>query len=92
MEKLEEVAIKTIRKIHRFFCDKCGEELGQSLEHADGYCPTPETVHGSGIQWFFEGKWYRLKGHYCERCKETINKDVLAFFKYFGIEKEDETD
>lgn len=35
MEKIEEKIVEEKRKIHKFYCDKCGEYLGESEEFDD---------------------------------------------------------
>lgn len=37
MEKIEEKIVEEKRKIHKFYCDECGEYLGESEEYGDEY-------------------------------------------------------
>lgn len=41
MIKEENQKIEYTQYIHRFYCDRCGKEIGMSVECDDGYVPPP---------------------------------------------------
>ena len=84
MEKVEEKIVKAKREIHKFYCDKCGEYLGEIEEYDDGYyeeirCVTKRIV--------INGKQYLYKRHLCDKCKENFYKDLGNVLEIVGFVK-----
>lgn len=41
MIREETKKVESIQHIHHFYCDRCGEEIGSSIEFDDGYVQPP---------------------------------------------------
>ena len=85
MEKVEEKIVEVKRKIHKFYCDKCGECLGESEEYDDRYYEnigyiTERIVMKNGNQ-------YLYKRHLCDRCKEKFCEDLGKVLEIGGFVK-----
>ena len=84
MVKVEEKTVEMKRKIHKFYCDKCGEYLDESEEYDDGYY---EEI-GYVIQCIvINGKQYIYKRHLCNKCKENFYKDLSNVLEIVGFVK-----
>lgn len=84
MEKVEEKIVEAKRKIHKFYCDKCGKYLGGIEEYDDGYY---EEI-GFVIQRIvINGKQYLYKRHLCDKCKENFYKDLGNVLEVVGFVK-----
>lgn len=84
MEKVEEKIVEVKRKIHKFYCDRCGEYLGEVEEFDDGYYE--ETGYISQ-RININGKQYYYKGHLCDKCKENFYKDLGNVLEIVGFAK-----
>jgi hypothetical protein len=73
MIKIREEKITVTRYIDTFICDRCGKEIGESVEADDGYCET----HGHEIQ-FYIGQDC-LNGLLCDECVKKLNRDLQLF-------------
>lgn len=74
MEKVE-TKIKQIEdRVHYFYCDDCGVELGHSHEHDDGYY---EEFGQFGLQMHTPRGWYKLHKCLCDKCK---NEFLFEFY------------
>ena len=84
MDKVEQKTVEMKRKIHKFYCDKCGEYLDESEEYDDGYY---EEI-GYVIQCIvINGKQYIYKRHLCNKCKENFYKDLSNVLEIVGFVK-----
>lgn len=83
MEKVEEKIVEEKIKIHKFYCDKCGEYLGESEEY-DGYC----AEIGRIVERFVvNGTPYCYRGHLCNKCREEHYKELSNFLETIGFVK-----
>lgn len=85
MEKVEEKIVKAKRKIHKFYCDKCGKYLGGIEEYDDGYC---EEIGYIAQRIVVNGKHYLYKRHLCDKCKENFYEDLGNAIEMIGFVKE----
>ncbi len=72
------------RKIHKFYCDKCGEYLGDVEEYDDGYY---EEIGYVTQRIVINGKQYLYKRHLCDKCKENFYKDLGNVLEIVGFVK-----
>lgn len=85
-EKIERVVKTTEEVVHRFYCDKCGADLGSSVENADGWYSTPEwrklsvCIPGTG--------WLRWNGTLCDGCYEKFLSDFCNALEKLGFEED----
>lgn len=84
MKKVEEKTIEVKRKIHKFYCDKCGEYLGEIEEYDDGYY--------TEIGYIFErvvvnGTPYCYRGNLCNKCTEEHYKELSNILETIGFVK-----
>lgn len=84
MEKVEEKKVEVKRKIHKFYCDKCGEYLGDAEEYDDEYY---EEIGYVTQRIVINGKQYLYKGHLCNKCKENFYKDLGNVLEIVGFVK-----
>lgn len=84
MEKVEEKIVEEKRKIHKFYCDKCGKYLGNAEEYYDGYYEEIEYVIQRIV---INGKQYLYKRHLCDKCKENFYKDLGNVLEIVGFVK-----
>lgn len=84
MEKVEEKTIEVERKIHKFYCDKCGEYLGESEEYDDGYY---ENFGYIAERIVVNGTPYCYRGHLCNKCREEHYKELSNFLETIGFVK-----
>jgi formylmethanofuran dehydrogenase subunit E len=87
MEKVEEKIVKAKRKIHKFYCDKCGKYLGgieKYEEYDDGYY---EEIGYITQRIVINGKQYLYKRHLCDKCKENFYEDLGNAIETIGFVK-----
>lgn len=84
MEKVEEKIVEEKRKIHKFYCDKCGKYLGGIEECYDGYY---EELGYFAERIIVNGKHYLYKRHLCDKCKENFYKDLGNVLEVVGFVK-----
>lgn len=91
MIKEEIKKVESTQYIHHFYCDRCGEEIGASVECDDGYVPTPKGVHEVEP----DGLYVRLDDYYdkiytpyselCDTCwRELRENSIEAIEKIFS--------
>lgn len=84
MEKVEEKIVEAKRKIHKFYCDKCGEYLGEEEELDDGYYEDigyiVESIVVNDIPYYYTG-------YLCEKCKEGHFKELGSILETIGFVK-----
>lgn len=85
MEKVEEKTVEVKRKIHKFYCDRCGEYLGESEEYYDGYYAEIGYIVQRVI---VNKKQYLYKRHLCDKCKENFYEDLGNVIETIGFVKE----
>ena len=86
MDRVEEKIIETKRKVHKFYCDKCGEYLGEE-EDKNGYYKKFGCVnHGMNVG----GRRYCYRRHLCDRCVKNLNEDFCNLLEILGYVKEQE--
>lgn len=85
MEKVEEKKVEVKRKIHKFYCDKCGEYLGDAEEYYDGYYAEIGYIVQRIV---INKKQYLYKGHLCDKHKENFYKDLGNAIEMIGFVKE----
>lgn len=84
---METSSCKEIKKIHithHFFCDKCGEHLGDVEEYDDGYYP---ELNKFNLKMLLEN-WYEIKLHLCDKCKNEFINEIRNFLISKGFKKE----
>lgn len=84
MEKVEEKIVEEKRKIHKFYCDKCGKYLGVIKEYDDGYY---EELGSFGERIVVNGTPYYCTGHLCSKCKEEHYKELSNLLETIGFVK-----
>ena len=84
MEKVEEKIVEEKRKIHKFYCDKCGEYLGVIEEYDDGYY---EELGSFAERIVVNGTPYYCTGHLCSKCKEEHYKELSNLLETIGFVK-----
>jgi formylmethanofuran dehydrogenase subunit E len=84
MEKVEEKIIEEKRKIHKFYCDRCGEYLGEVKEYYDGCCKEIGRIFERIV---INGTPYYYKGNLCSECKEEHYKELSNLFETIGFVK-----
>ena len=71
MEKKQQTATE---RIHEFYCDSCGDLIGQSIEsHKFIYKEIGKCM------WQYcdaYGNYFYKTGHYCNACKDRINTHI----------------
>lgn len=72
------------RKIHKFYCDECGEYLGESEEYGDEYYDKIGYISQRVI---VNGKQYIYKSHLCDKCKEKFYEDLGNVLEVVGFVK-----
>ena len=73
MRQVEKKTIEVEQNVYSFYCDRCGEFLGESVEFDDGYVPDIwQFVHSIR----FGDKWYEMSKHFCDECKKKQIKDT----------------
>ena len=85
MEKVEEKKVEVKRKIHKFYCDKCGEYLGDVEEYYDGYYAEIGYIIQRIV---INKKQYLYKRHLCDKCKENFYEDLGNAIEMIGFVKE----
>lgn len=82
MEKVEEKIVKAKRKIHKFYCDKCGEYLGKSEEFGDEYYEEIGHVYQRIV---VNGVIYYYTGYLCSKCEEQHYKELSNLLETIGF-------
>ena len=80
MDKIETVERVIEERVHRFFCDDCGEFLGESTEWEDGYYREIgefSTCYGC----------YRVKKHLCNTCRDKFENKLIQTLKDLGFQQ-----
>lgn len=85
MEKVEERIVEKKRKIHKFYCNKCGKYLGEIEEYYDGYY---EEIGYISQRVVVNETPYYYKGHLCSKCKEEHYKELSNLLETIGFVKE----
>ena len=70
--------------IHKFYCDDCGEYLGESEEYDDGYYVEKGEYN---VEFNFD-HWYTLEKCLCEKCAEKKNNQIFQALKDLGFKLE----
>lgn len=73
MIKIREEKMTVTRYINTFICDRCGKEIGESVEADDGYC----KPHGNTIHFIIGSDW--LDGLLCDECAKKLDRDIKLF-------------
>ena len=84
MEKVEEKIVEEKRKNHKFYCDRCGEYLGESEEYDDAYY---EEIGYIAERIVVNGTPYYYIGHLCNKCKEEHYKELSNLLETIGFVK-----
>lgn len=67
---------------HSFYCDDCGEYLGTSEEHDDGwYYPLGDFE----LKFYVVDDWYRIKKCLCKNCRKSFVSDVKVKLMNMGF-------
>lgn len=88
------VTMEKIVKVitHEFYCDFCGEKIGESVEFDDGYYEELNEVEFV-IQNNYGANRYSKKMHLCDTCRplevEAFRGRYKAFCESLGLTKED---
>ena len=85
LEKIEEIIVEEKRKIHKFYCNKCGKYLGEIEEYYDGYY---EEIGYISQRVVVNETPYYYKGHLCSKCKEEHYKELSNLLETIGFVKE----
>lgn len=84
---METSSCKEIKKIHithHFFCDKCGEHLGDVEEYDDGYYP---ELNEFELKIFIDEE-YGIHQHLCDKCRDEFVNEIQNFLISKGFKKE----
>lgn len=82
METESTQTISREQKVHQFYCDGCGAELGTSVELDDGYYKT----FGDYQQGVYVNKaWYRLKKNFCDECATAKTAAIISALTGLGF-------
>lgn len=93
MEKILEEVVQKTNRLHKYYCDGCGEFLGESLECDDGYVSEynrygvtfnlPLDCDHSGY-----GKitCYTFDRNYCDKCLNDFVSKIHNSLMGFGFE------
>ena len=82
MERESTQTISREQKVHQFFCDECGAELGVSTEYDDGYY-AKFGEYNQQVQ--INGVWYKLHANYCPECAATKTNDIISAITNLGF-------
>ena len=85
MGKVEEKKVEVKRKNHKFYCDRCGEYLGESKEYYDGYYAEIGYIVQRVV---INKKQYLYKRHLCDKCKENFYEDLGNAIEMIGFVEE----
>lgn len=64
--------IRTKRKLAYFYCDKCGNYLGATLEKEDGYLPKPVSSH------FIDNIFLKIYGREVATSSSSFEEIILC--------------
>ena len=81
MEKVERNTVTTETVIHKFYCDKCGEYIGESEEYDVDYYTEKGKFE---VKINFNG-WYILKECLCDKCAEKKTNEIYRALKDLGF-------
>lgn len=73
MEKIEHRPVTQTDIYHHFYCDSCGEYLGEKKEFDDGYY---ENLGDFNLRFLMPNGWYQVKKCFCDKCKENYLTNV----------------
>lgn len=83
MEKVEK-STKTIEeRKHLFYCDECGEFLGETYEHEDGWYPEKGEFE---LRLYVDG-WLAIDKHLCDECRKNLIENIRSVLKNIGFSK-----
>lgn len=85
MEKTEKEILTVEKYKHHFYCDSCNEYLGVTEEYEDDYYPELGEFE---LNLFIANKWYRIKKHFCDDCRNNFISTVKSTLKKLGFEAE----
>jgi len=83
MDKQTEIMVQTTS--HKFYCDDCGEFLGESVECPDGYY---EEVGHHKWKYSVNNNLFVKEGEYCNSCAENVSKKVTEALENLGFKKD----
>lgn len=63
--------IRTKRKLAYFYCDKCGNYLGTTLEKENGYLPRPATCY------FMDSIFLEICGHKIITLPQDFDEEII---------------
>lgn len=72
--------------VYEFYCDVCGEKIGESKEYSDGYIAELGEFEYS----FNINGWYKIKKCLCDNCKEIYINKIVSTLKELGFEKDED--
>lgn len=82
-----EIEIKKTKNIedfiHQFYCDRCGNFLGESKEHPDGWY---EKLGEFERKYNCGNGWLKLNKCYCEKCAKIIDWQINETLRELGFE------
>ena len=85
MEKIIKNCVKITQKLHKFYCDNCGLEIGISEEYEDGYFKNFGEYKEEVL---INGNWYSINRTLCDKCKEKFIKNIINKLEELGFKKE----
>lgn len=72
--------------VYEFYCDVCGEKIGESEECSDGYiAELGEFEYSVNVN-----GWYKIKKCLCDNCKEIYTNKIICALKELGFEKDED--
>lgn len=84
MDKVERYAVEVIKRKHEFYCDNCGEFLGESEEYEDGYYEQKGEYHE---EFYICETFFSIKKHVCDKCKRKFEKEIADCLADLGFER-----
>lgn len=84
MEKVITKPKQVEDRIHYFYCDDCGIEIGHSQEYDDGYYAELGKFE---LKWYTPNGWYKLKKCLCKSCERKVIITVCEALESVGFER-----
>lgn len=81
-EKIREV--KSTRRVHEIYCDRCNKKIMESEELDDGWWETPDALSVS----VYINDWYKYERCLCEDYKKEETEQIIDKLTNMGFVKE----
>jgi predicted Zn-dependent protease len=82
MENVTEKEVTKVDRKYDFYCDKCGQHLGTSYEHPDGWYKQFGEVNTRDPEYC---------GNLCNECRDNLELEIknkkIRLFKKYGLKE-----